>query len=392
MAKVYEMSSRFQMTPLCEVLEQYKKYIESPEEKTYKKLSVKLYGRGVVLDAPTDGATLKMRRHQIARSGQVILSEIWGKKGAIGLVPPEGDGALCTSHFFLFNVKPERIDPNYLQAIFVANFLQPQLEKQAGGTTGYAAVRPHDLLSAQIPLPSLQEQKRLVVRIESLLTRIQIARELSRQADEDERVLTAVERAKTFRKIQAGSCRAMKLDEVAPINMGQSPPGHSYNEFGDGIPLLNGPTEFGKRYPTAVQWTTAPTKLCKKGDILICVRGATTGKMNWADKEYCIGRGLAALTPRPEYCLPEYIYHFIETQTQQMFALTAGSTFPNLPGAKLKRLDIPVPSLTKQQQVVEYLGSLHSKMEELEGLHSATAKEIDELIPNVLDRAFRGEL
>jgi type I restriction enzyme S subunit len=100
------MTKSWPQVKLGEVLTQYTDYIERPEMRIYPKLSVKLYGRGVVLDSPTDGSMLKMKRHQIAKKGHVILSEIWGKKGAIGLVPPEGDGALCTSHFFLFDVKP----------------------------------------------------------------------------------------------------------------------------------------------------------------------------------------------------------------------------------------------------------------------------------------------
>src|SRR5207247_7446169 len=111
-------------TRLEEVLTHYQEYIEAPEPREYRKLSVKLYGKGVVIDTPTDGAMLKMKRHQLAKAGQVILSEIWGKKGAIGFVPPEGDGALCTSHFFLFDVRREHIELGYLQAIFTANYLQ----------------------------------------------------------------------------------------------------------------------------------------------------------------------------------------------------------------------------------------------------------------------------
>jgi type I restriction enzyme S subunit len=96
--------SKWPTVPLGDVLIHNREYIEAPEPRQYPKLSVKLYGKGVRLDAPADGATLRMKRHQIARPGQVILSEIWGKKGAVGLVPPEGEGALCTSHFFLFDV------------------------------------------------------------------------------------------------------------------------------------------------------------------------------------------------------------------------------------------------------------------------------------------------
>jgi type I restriction enzyme S subunit len=105
---------------LGEVLKHYREYIEAPEPREYAKLSVKLYGKGVALDTPANGAMLKMKRHQIAKAGQVILSEIWGKKGAIGFVPPEGEGALCTSHFFLFDVREDKLDRRWLKAIFDA--------------------------------------------------------------------------------------------------------------------------------------------------------------------------------------------------------------------------------------------------------------------------------
>lgn len=107
--------SRWPEVALGEVLTQYREYIDVPQPREYLKLSVRLYGKGVVLDAPADGTTLKMKRHQLAKPGQVILSEIWGKKGAIGFVPPEGTGALCTSHFFLFDVDRSKLDPGWLQ-------------------------------------------------------------------------------------------------------------------------------------------------------------------------------------------------------------------------------------------------------------------------------------
>src|SRR5439155_1636751 len=84
------------------------------------------------------------------------------------------------------------------------------------------------------------------------------------------------------------------LIEVAEIEMGNSPPGNSYNERGEGVPLINGPVEFspGPFGPTIKsKFTTNPTKRCRKGDLLICVRGATTGRTNIAVFDACIGRG-----------------------------------------------------------------------------------------------------
>jgi|ERR1035441_4215062 type I restriction enzyme S subunit len=183
------MSNNWTKVTLGEVLTHYQSYIDSPEPRLYPKLSVRLYGKGAVLDTPAEGAILKMKRHQLAKVGQVILSEIWGKKGAIGFVPPEGEGALCTSHFFLFDVHTDRLDPRWLQAIFDANYLQEQLDEEAKGTTGYAAVRPKILLACEIPLPPLAEQRRIVARIEELAAKIEEAHGLRKQAVEEAEAL-----------------------------------------------------------------------------------------------------------------------------------------------------------------------------------------------------------
>ena len=114
--------------------------------------------------------------------------------------------------------------------------------------------------------------------------------------------------------------------------------------------------------------------------------------MNWADQEYCIGRGLAALTADAAQCIPEYVYYFVRTQTQEILSRTAGSTFPNLPGEKLKTLPIPVPPLDEQRRIVAYLDSVQAQLTSLRELQSQTQEELDALLPSVLDRAFKGEL
>ncbi|MDQ3555925.1 MAG: restriction endonuclease subunit S, partial [Gemmatimonadota bacterium] len=89
--------------------------------------------------------------------------------------------------------------------------------------------------------------------------------------------------------------RIETLGSAAYIVMGQSPPGDAVSPEQIGLPLLNGPTEFGPHYPTPVQFTSDVRKKAVAGDILFCVRGSTTGRMNWADREYAIGRGIAAI-------------------------------------------------------------------------------------------------
>ena len=87
------------------------------------------------------------------------------------------------------------------------------------------------------------------------------------------------------------------LGEIANITMGQSPPGESYNETGEGMIFYQGCTDFGNRFPTIRLYTTSPTRFAKSGDILLSVR-APVGTLNIANEPCCIGRGLAALNSK----------------------------------------------------------------------------------------------
>jgi len=130
------------------------------------------------------------------------------------------------------------------------------------------------------------------------------------------------------------------LGDIAEITMGQSPAGVHCNKEGDGFPLLNGPTEFGDSHPMPVQFTTDPKKKANKGDLLFCVRGSTTGRMNWADQEYSIGRGIAAIRGKNGYP-NSFIRTLIELQLEGLLVQATGSTFPNVSGKMLSELCVP---------------------------------------------------
>lgn len=91
--------------------------------------------------------------------------------------------------------------------------------------------------------------------------------------------------------------KARQLSQIANITMGQSPTGDSLNDSGDGVEFFQGSTDFGWRFPAVRQYTTQPTRMAKRGDILLSVR-APVGDMNIANLDCCIGRGLAALNSK----------------------------------------------------------------------------------------------
>lgn len=82
--------------------------------------------------------------------------------------------------------------------------------------------------------------------------------------------------------------------DVAKVIAGQSPPSEAYNDQGAGLPFLQGNADFSFKHPTATLWCSTPAKAALKGDTLMSVR-APVGEVNRADRQYAIGRGLAAI-------------------------------------------------------------------------------------------------
>ena len=78
------------------------------------------------------------------------------------------------------------------------------------------------------------------------------------------------------------------------ITMGQSPPGKTYNQDGEGMPFYQGRTDFGYRFPGRRVYCTAPTRFAEHGDSLVSVR-APVGDVNMAFEPCCVGRGVASV-------------------------------------------------------------------------------------------------
>lgn len=174
-----------------------------------------------------------------------------------------------------------------------------------------------------------------------------------------------------------------RLSEIAEIIAGQSPQGEYYNDEGIGVPMLNGPTEFTDQNPIPVQWTTKVTKLCNKGDILFTVRGSSTGRMNFADQEYCIGRGIAAIRPKPNSNI-SFIYYTLLRISEMILAEAkgAGTTFPNVSRGELMKKMVLIPNANQDQvikpieQLTEFSSSKQIDVKYLERLKKSLMQNL----------------
>ncbi|HHY0351398.1 TPA: restriction endonuclease subunit S [Vibrio cholerae] len=143
------------------------------------------------------------------------------------------------------------------------------------------------------------------------------------------------------------------LSQIANITMGQSPEGSSYNDEGVGTIFYQGSTDFGWLFPTTRQYTTAPSRMAKKGDILLSVR-APVGDMNIANTDCCIGRGLAALNSKTG---SDGFLFYVMKYFKQIFDRrnSEGTTFGSITKNDLHSLTLAYPTsdlLKKYDEIV----------------------------------------
>lgn len=141
------------------------------------------------------------------------------------------------------------------------------------------------------------------------------------------------------------------IGQVCTVISGQSPEGMYYNDKGEGTPFYQGKTDFSEIFlgpPT--KWTTQETKIAQEGDILMSVR-APVGPVNIANQRICIGRGLAAIRPMIEVASSKYIFYLLRYLEKQITG-NIGSTFASINQREIQAIEIPLPPLEIQQEIV----------------------------------------
>jgi type I restriction enzyme S subunit len=160
-----------------------------------------------------------------------------------------------------------------------------------------------------------------------------------------------------------GEWQVVTLGKVAEILMGQSPPGSTYNERMEGLPFFQGIADFDYRHPIPRVYCTAPTRIAQPGDILLSVR-APIGKINIANRECAIGRGLSIIRARDP---KEARYIEFALRNMENFWNTiegGGSVFGNATKDDLEGLSIPWPENRSERLAIAHiLGTLDDKIE-----------------------------
>jgi type I restriction enzyme, S subunit len=108
------MSGPWPRVKLDEVLAYRKEFITIDDLTIYKRPRVQLHVQGIVQRDEIPGALIKTKTQQVCRTGEFLVAEIDAKVGGFGIVPSSLDGAIVSSHYFLFILDETMLDRRFL--------------------------------------------------------------------------------------------------------------------------------------------------------------------------------------------------------------------------------------------------------------------------------------
>ena len=100
-------------------------------------------------------------------------------------------------------------------------------------------------------------------------------------------------------------------------------------------------------------------------DILIAMSGGTTGKLgiNTSNRTLYLNQRVGVFRENKKYLNHRYLYYYLHTKSEESLRIAAGAAQPNLSTAQIKSFIIPVPPLSEQQSIVDYLDSAFAKID-----------------------------
>lgn len=132
----------------------------------YQLVTVQLHARGIRERQQLTGAEIKTKRQQRIQTGDLLVAEIDAKVGGFGVVPAGLTGAIVSGHYFLYEIDTNQADLHYLECYLKSGQPEQDVQQFVKGSVNYAAIRPHHFPQLHIPFPPLDEQQRIVARID----------------------------------------------------------------------------------------------------------------------------------------------------------------------------------------------------------------------------------
>lgn len=369
----------------------------------YPLLGVRLDGQGPFHRETVLGTQTSASRLYEVKAGDFIYSRLFAWRGAFGLIEPELDGHFVSNEFPIFMPRNGRIDPKYLRYWFRLPDVLRRVEADCSGSTPLTRNRYKEqyFYALEIPLPPLDEQRRIVARIEDLAAKVEEALSL-RAVSQDE--LSALQLSRLRAVFAPFASLAVPLEEVCVAVIDNLHSNPAYAEDGT-VPCIRSPdvgygtldlTNARRTHESEYQRRTIRGEP-QADDIVLVREGGGTGKCALVEREqrFSLGQRVMMIRPNTAKVRPRFfLYQLLSPTIQEdhIRPLSKGSASPHLNIGALRRFPFALPTLEVQDRVIAGLNNLQTQLNAATVLQQQTAAELAAMLPAILDKAFKGDL
>ena len=158
------------MMRIGEFLKRNKTAVAIEDDKTYKRATIKVRNGGIFLRDEEIGSKIGTKNQFLISKGQFLLSKIDARNGAFGVVPDVLNGGIITGNFWTFDVDYSIVNPHYLTLLTTTQAFVSFCEQASNGTTNRHYLQEPLFLNIKVPVPSLEEQNKLVEEYNKTIT------------------------------------------------------------------------------------------------------------------------------------------------------------------------------------------------------------------------------
>lgn len=299
-------------------------------------------------------------------------------------------------------------DASYMYYLYKTVFIDNQIHSMSAGTT----VDTYTIINAKntiIPLPPFSEQQRIVERIEELFAKLDEAKERLQEVADSFAVRKAAilhkaftgELTKQWRRengVRDESWEEKKLGEVGVLERGRSKhrPRNDERLFGGIYPFIqtgdiaNADMFIEKHNQTLSDFGMQQSKLFAKNTICITI-AANIGKVAILSYNSCFPDSVVGLKTDEKTDF-KYVYYYLSAQQKELESKAPATAQKNINLKVLNDLDIFIPSLPEQHEIVRLIDDLLARERAAQQATEQALASIDLMKKSSLARAFRGEL
>lgn len=394
-------TKKYPMARIGSFLVRRKEAIDIQDGIIYKRVTVSTKGGNITIRDQKDGKLIGTKKQFVIHEGQFLLSKIDARNGAYGVVPAIAEGAIITGNFWTYDVDYEIINPQFLTLVTKTQQFLDFAEKSSNGTTNRHYLQENAFLNQQIPLPSIDEQEKILEKYYALNDKAHICEQEVKEKEKEllhhwletlgidislnEKVasdsLSFTNLSSLYQwgvdfivkqKRQKGFSRYYKccrIMDLCKIGSGGTPSRGHREYYNGNIPwvktgeLDNNILSDTEEKITPEAMSNSSAKLYPKGCIIIAMYGATIGKTAKLGIEATTNQACAVLHDFDDALINvDYLWYYLQTQTNKFKELAYGGAQPNINAGIVSEYLVPLPTLDIQESIVKHTQQIKAEI------------------------------